>query len=225
MTPQGAHRLEQNRFTSRLWGNFLQYLYRICCFLPVMLLTHQIASAHGGVEFTDDVCTINIGYYQAHFKIYLPRTHPHQEYCEDLPQAAESVFVIEYLDRQLAQVAYDFRIIRNVTKQGRFAKERHVAQIGNLDSVTEYYRAAKLEPDVFSVVHRFKDPGAYIGIVSTLPVGSNQGKTTVFPFQVGSSGFGYWPLAIVAIVIFQFYVAYSAGWLSLPHALRRVRNA
>ena len=50
----------------------------------------QQAGAHGGVVADGDLCIIKINYLQAHFKIYQPLIDGHEQYCEDLPDAAES---------------------------------------------------------------------------------------------------------------------------------------
>ena len=52
-------------------------------------------SAHGGVVEEDDLCVIKVNYLRAHFKVYQPSTLGHEQYCEDLPMATESVFVME----------------------------------------------------------------------------------------------------------------------------------
>ena len=54
------------------------------------------AFAHGGVVEEDDLCVIKVSYLRGHFKIYQPLIDGHKEYCEDLPNATESVFVMEY---------------------------------------------------------------------------------------------------------------------------------
>ena len=81
----------------------------------------QYAGAHGGVVADGDLCIIKISYLQAHFKIYQPLIDGHQDYCEDLPNSTESVFVMEYMHSELATVPIEFRIIHDVTGKGRFA--------------------------------------------------------------------------------------------------------
>ena len=82
---------------------------------------HSQAEAHGGVVADGDLCIIGISYLQAHFKIYQPLIDGHEEFCEDLPNATESVFVMEYMHDELARVPIEFRIIHDVTGKGRFA--------------------------------------------------------------------------------------------------------
>ena len=125
-------------------------------FAAMMLATWaSLAHGHGGVVEEDDICVIRISYLKAHFKIYQPRIDGHDEYCEDLPNATESIFVMEYLHDELQRVPIDFRIIRDVTGKGRFARWEDVAAIEDLDSVTVFYQPAVIEPDVFTVIHEF----------------------------------------------------------------------
>ena len=59
--------------------------------LLAALLLNQPAGAHGGVVEEDDLCIIKVNYLRAHFKIYQPRVSGHEQFCEDLPEASESV--------------------------------------------------------------------------------------------------------------------------------------
>ena len=87
----------------------------------LLVLSMQQAGAHGGVVEEDDICVIKVEYLRAHFKIYQPRQSGHKQFCEDLPSATESVFVMEYMHDALQTMPVDFRIIRDVTGKGRFA--------------------------------------------------------------------------------------------------------
>ncbi len=77
----------------------------------------QAAVAHGVVQEAD-LCVIKVNYLRAHFKVYQPRVSGHEQFCEDLPAASESVFVMEYQHDALASMPIDFRIIRDVTGKG-----------------------------------------------------------------------------------------------------------
>jgi hypothetical protein len=193
------------------------------CLSPKLLATSvalclylfaQGVDAHGSVGAEDDLCQVNIGYLKAHFKIYLPRTHGHKEFCEDVPVATESVFVMEYMHRSLGEMPIDFRIIRDVTGMGRFAKWEHVSMIDDLDAATVFYQPAIVEPDVFAIVKNFVDPGWYIGIITALPPDTGKTYMAVFPFQVGFTGFGYWPYMIGLMVLLQIHYWYMSGSLS-----------
>lgn len=182
--------------------------------IPLLILiacVNQQAHAHGGVVEEEDVCVIKINYLKGHFKIYQPRTDGHKEYCEDLPNATESVFVMEYMHAGLGKVPVDFRIIRDVTGKGRFARWEDVEAIADLDAVTEFYQPPLVEPDVFTVIHDFEVEGDYIGIVTADVAGTDRVYRAVFPFEVGYTGLGYWPLIVAMIVAVQFMYFLMSG--------------
>ena len=178
------------------------------CTLPALA---PQANAHGSVTNEDDLCAIEIGYLRAHFKIYLPQQYGHDDFCEDLPAAGESVFVMEYVHRDLSDIPVDFRIVRNVTGMGRFARLADVAAIDDLDAVTELYLPPERRADVFTVLHRFSEPGEFIGIVTATPEGADKPFRAVFPFEVGFTGFGVWPLFLAIAVALQLQYLYMSG--------------
>ena len=176
--------------------------------------TTQTAEAHGGVVADGDLCIIGISYLQAHFKIYQPLIDGHEQYCEDLPNATESVFVMEYMHDELARVPIEFRIIHDVTGKGRFANWQDVEQIDDLDAVTVFYQAPLIEPDVFTVIHDFNEEGDYIGIVKVFPESADREHIAVFPFEVGYTGLAYWPFFIAAVLLIQLQYLWMSGRLS-----------
>jgi hypothetical protein len=121
---------------------------------------------------------------------------------------------MEYLHDELRQVPVDFRIIRNVTGKGRFARWEDVAAIDDLDSVTVMYRAATIEPDVFTVLYDFAEEGDYIGVVTAIPDTGERLHIAVFPFEVGYTGFGYWPWLVAVLLLVQLQYLYMSGRLA-----------
>ena len=174
----------------------------------------QHAAAHGGVVEEEDLCVIKISYLKAHFKIYQPLTDGHKEYCEDLPNATESIFVMEYMHDELSRIPVEFRIIRDVTDKGRFARWSDIEAIDDLDSVTVMHQPATVEPDVFTALYDFTEEGEYIGIVTATPVDSERLHIAIFPFEVGYTGFGYWPLFIAVLLLIQLQYLYMSGRLA-----------
>jgi hypothetical protein len=174
----------------------------------------QQAAAHGGVVEEEDLCVITISYLKAHFKIYQPRVDGHEEYCEDLPNATESNFVMEYLHGELSRVPVDFRIIRDVTGKGRFARWEDIAAIDDLDSVTVFYQPPTIEPDVFTVLYDFTEEGEYIGIVTAAPSSEDRQHIAVFPFEVGYTDYGYWPLIVGVLILIQLQYLLMSGRLA-----------
>jgi len=174
-------------------------------------LTPRGVIAHGGVVEEEDLCVIKVNYLRGHFKIYQPLIDGHQEYCEDLPNATETVFVMEYLHESLGDAEVDFRIIRDVTGKGRFARWEDVAEIGDLDSSTVFYREPTVDPDLLTVVHEFKEEGDFIGIVTANVDGDDEIYRAVFPFEVGFTGFGYWPFFIALLIAIQVQYLIMSG--------------
>ncbi|MGI9232323.1 MAG: FixH family protein [Woeseiaceae bacterium] len=192
-------------------------------FLVVLTLSvsmPQIVAAHGGVVEEDDICVIKVNFLRAHFKVYQPRVSGHEQFCEDLPLASESVFVMEYLHDALATMPIDFRIVRDVTGKGRFARLEDVQKIADLDSATVFYQAAVTEPDVFTVIHEFEQEGDFIGIVSATQPDTRKVYTAVFPFEVGFTGLGYWPFFVGVVLLLQLQYLFMSGRLSFGQ-LRR----
>ena len=169
------------------------------------------AWSHGGVVEEDDLCVIKVNYLRAHFKIYQPRVSGHEQFCEDLPVASESVFVMEYEHDALTYMPIDFRIIRDVTGMGRFARLEHVEAIDNLDAVTVLYREPTVEPDVYTVLHDFDEEGEFIGIVSARHPDTNVVYSSVFPFEVGYTGLGYWPFILGLLAVIQIHYLVMSG--------------
>lgn len=176
--------------------------------VPFLVLCYSTSSAHGGVVGENDVCVINIGYLKAHFKIFVPQQTGHTEYCEDIPVRGESVFIMEYQHGQLSNSDIEFRIIRNVTGKSKFARAEDVAAIDDLDKVTVHYSAPGVSPDLYSLLHTFEEDGEYIGIVSAAD--ANTSYAAVFPFEVGSTGFGIWPWVVAALIVLQLNFWYMS---------------
>ncbi|HNP62706.1 MAG TPA: FixH family protein [Woeseiaceae bacterium] len=182
-------------------------------FLLFFVFGHNVALAHGGVVEEDDLCVIKVNYLRAHFKVYQPATRGLEQFCEDLPTATQSIFVMEYQHDSLSQMEVDFRIIRDVTGKGRFARLEDVEQIADIEGATVFYQAPVVEPDVYLVSHEFVEEGDFVGIVSARQMQSGKLYTAVFPFEVGFTGLGYWPFFIALLVILQIQYLYMSGRL------------
>lgn len=190
--------------------NSLYSIWRYLGALLFLLVLSPDAGAHGSVTLEDDLCVIRIGFYQAHFKIYLPRVSAHQEYCEDIPWGREVLFVMEYTHGDLGKVPMDFRIIRDVTTMGRFATLDDVRQIEDIDAVTLFYQPPQVSPDVYTVMHEFEERGQYLGIVTAPHPGGEEHYVAVFPFEVGYTRLGLLPLFLVLLLAVQGGYWYSS---------------
>ena len=186
----------------------------LCLFIcgGLVLLPAQV-SAHGGVVEEDDLCVIKVNYLRAHFKIYQPQVSAHEQYCEDIPAAAESVFVMEYLHDSLSTMPVDFRIIRDITGKGRFARLEDVNAIADIEAVTVFYQPPVVESYVYTVNYEFVEEGDFIGIVSARNPESGKVYAAVFPFEVGFTGIGYWPFFIGLLLLIQLQYLYMGGRL------------
>jgi hypothetical protein len=182
-------------------------LLYLCCLLSPSLL------AHGSVVAEGDLCLIRIGFYTAHFKIFQPQSSGAREYCEDLPEAGESVFVMDYVHLGLGQVPIEFRIIRDTTGLGRFARLDDVLKLGDLEPLTVFHQSPVLEPGVFTVLHNFPEEGAFLGVVSVRHPETGELYQAVFPFSVGARGWGLLPLfAALAVLAQAGYWASTGGF-------------
>lgn len=187
-------------------------IVRVCLlFCCGLVLFSENVVAHGGVVEEDDICVIKVNFLRAHFKVYQPETSGLEQYCEDLPAAADSIFVMEYQHDALSEMAVDFRIIRDVTGLGRFARLQDVEAIDDIDSATVFYRPPVIEPDVYTVNHSFAEEGAFVGIVSARHLTTGKVYTAVFPFEVGFTGIGYWPFFIALLLMLQVQYLFMSG--------------
>ena len=183
-------------------------------FLLASLVSSQFASAHGGVAFEDDLCVINIDFLQAHFTVFQPETRESDEFCEDIPDVARSVFVMEYLHSLLPEMMIDFRIIRDVNEVGKYATLEDVLAIEDLEAATVYYEPPRIEPGGFyTASYAFDTKGTYIGVVTADHPTEDRYYTAVFYFQVGGPDFGTLPLFLLLLILLQTgYWVSNGGW-------------
>jgi len=70
--------------------------------------------------------------------------------------------------------------------------------------VTIFHRPPSIEPAVFTVLHEFSGPGAYLGLVTVAhPLQAGRYYTALFPFSVGARDWGLWPLFLALAVVAQ----------------------
>ncbi len=164
----------------------------------------QDATAHGGVGMEDDVCVIKIGFLKAHFTGYQPKSYGTEEFCEDIPEVASSIFVIDYLHDFLKEMQVDFRIIRDVNNFGVFANWDDITGLEDIEQDTVFYLPPVKQPNgVLTVNYDFQQAGGYIGIVTAVHPEKEKSYHAVFYFQVGETDYGYLPLFIVLLVLAQ----------------------
>jgi hypothetical protein len=183
------------------------------------LWLNQQAFAHGSVVAEEDLCIIKIGFYTAHFTVFQPLTREHVEYCEDLPDVSESVFVMEYLHDSMRDVPVDFRIVVDRNNVGRFASIEDLEQLDPERDTVFYQRAVRQADGVLVARHEFAQPGNYIGVVTATNPTQDKVYTAVFPFQVGGIRWGY--VSIVAVIAAFVTVVGIRRWRQL--SLKKVQ--
>ena len=190
-------------------------------FLAAALLILPVAGlqAGGGVVLEDDVCIIWIDFYSAHFTAYQPDSSGNKQFCEDLPDTGATIFVLDYLHNSLKEVPVDFRIIRDVTGLGRYARLEQVQKLEDIEQHTVFYQPPVVRPDAsFKIEHEFAEKGAYIGIVSAGHPTNDTIYTAVFPFEVGARNHAYlFPLILVLAGGVFFFVRRSSRAGKVTH--------
>ena len=152
--------------------------------LAVIACTEAIAG--GGLVLKNDLCIIEIDFYSAHFTAYQPATRGNKQFCQELPDTGETIFVLDYLHPSLKQVPVSLRIIHDVTEQGDFVKLKHVEEIEDIDSLTVFYQPPVIRPDAsFQADFELLTKGRYIGIVTAGHPSNDKTYTAVFQFNVG----------------------------------------
>jgi len=185
----------------------------------VASFTPAKAVAHGGVVYDEDLCVLNIGFLMAHFTGYQPEASGAEEFCEDIPEVGESVFVIDYLHDFMKEMAVDFRIINDAENFGQYAKWEDVVGLDDIERETIFYLPPEKRADgVLTASYRFEKAGGYIGIVTAKHPTEDKDYNAVFFFQVGGAGYGYLPLFAALIVLVQ--LAYLAGTGTLQRFVR-----
>ncbi|MEX0738900.1 MAG: hypothetical protein WD071_06140 [Pseudohongiella sp.] len=173
------------------------------CLLSVSRQTH----AHGSVVDEGDACVIQFGFYSAHFSIFQPGTSDHDSFCEDIPSAGESVFIMEYRHDSMRQVPLEFRIMHNTSELGRFVRWQDIEAMSTeqLRADTVFLQSLPPQTDgVTRVMHNFDATGDYIGVVSIPHPSEEILYHAVFPFRVGTSAWSnwFWGLPVLALILF-----------------------
>ena len=147
-----------------------------------------------------DICIIRIDFYSAHFTAYQPQSSGNQQFCQDLPDTGETIFVLDYLHQSLKDVPVAFRVIRDVTGQGNYVKLKHVEDIEDIEQHTVFYQPGIVQADAsLKIEMDLKEKGRYIGVVSAGHPLNDNIYTAVFPFEVGRSSMGYLPVIVLAL--------------------------
>ena len=181
----------------------------------IFCLWANSAVAHGGVAFEEDLCLISIDFLQAHFTVYQPQTRSNREYCEDIPDVARAVFVMEYLHGFLQEMPVDFRIVRDINEVGKYAKWEDLEAITDLEAATVYYDPPRIEPGgYYTASYTFEEKGTYIGVVTAQHPTTDRVYNAVFYFQVGGADWGTMPFFVILLILLQTGYWLSSGGLA-----------
>lgn len=185
-----------------------------------MVFFASLVFAGGGVVREHDACKIKIGFYEAHITAYQPETSGNTQFCEDLPEAGKTIFVIDYLHDSMKEVPVDFRIIRDETGLGRFVRWEDVTALDDLEKHTIYYQAPTVEADASLVAEpSLPTVGSYVGIVTVGHPTNDTTYTAVFPFEVGRFDTSF------LLPVLAFLAPVLLIWFVLRMRVRRLREA
>ena len=146
----------------------------------------QTVLAHGGVAIEDDRCVLKAGPYIMHFTGFQPEQSQSEEFCEDIPDVGSAIIVLDYIDKQLRDMAVDFRIIEDVNDIGNYATIDDLGSDSDIEQNTVYYLPSKLRrTGSFNVEYNFTEPGRFIGMVKVDDIPNGKEYVSVFPFGVG----------------------------------------
>lgn len=176
------------------------FMNRFILVVVLFLLSSPPGEAGGGLVLQDDTCILQIDFYSAHLTAYQPATSGNEQFCEELPDTGKTIFVLDYLHPSLKEVPVDFRIIRDVTGQGRFVKLSNVEALGNLEPHSIFYQPPQVRADAsLKIEYEFEEKGLYVAVVSAGHPSNDSTYMAVFPIAVGAPRLGF-PLAVLLII-------------------------
>jgi len=149
-------------------------------FIPAVLVTLAAApaspaAAHGAMRFEQEACVLKVGPDFMYFSGYQPAISQ-KKFCEDIPQAGDTIFALDYAQDELRKMTADFRIIREVPEAEEQAR---------LADITVAYLPPRAYPaGTLNFQHDFKETGDYVGIV-TVDGAAGEHWVARFPFSVG----------------------------------------
>ncbi|MEF3365847.1 hypothetical protein V3H18_04790 [Methylocystis sp. 9N] len=180
--------------------------------LPALVAAAPEARAHRALDWRQEACVLKVGPDFMYLTGYQPATS-RKTFCEDIPTAGDTIFVLDYAQEEMRAMTTDFRIVRNV---GEAQEEER------LDAVTVAYLPPHVYPaGTLEFEHVFKEGGDYVGIV-TMDGPHGEHWVSRFPFTVGGRSFiaraPYVLLAAAAALALLLALAWGKRDESAPHA-------
>lgn len=71
-----------------------------------------LAAAHGKVSLESDICMRNISGSMVHLSTYQPQHDPEAEYCTEIPNEGETLWVLDLVDQALRDMPIAIKIVR-----------------------------------------------------------------------------------------------------------------
>ncbi|NIO41624.1 MAG: hypothetical protein GTO41_16450 [Burkholderiales bacterium] len=191
---------------------FRRWLYALCLGLVASTLSIPVL-AGGGLVLRDDVCIIKIGFYEAHFTAYQLQSSGDKQFCQDLPDIGETLFVLDYLHGSMKEVPIDFRIIEDVTKLGKYVQMSDIQAIDHIEKFTVFYQPPSVHPDAsMTVAYTFTSPGDYLGIVTAGHPTKNKSYSAVFALSVSKTNYlSLLPFGLFLLLPVIYYFARRRG--------------
>ncbi len=166
-----------------------------------MGLNASKAHARGAMGYDQDQCVLKIGPDFFYFSGY-QQGSARRKFCEDVPAIGETTFVFDYGQDELRQMKTDFRILRDSGEATDGAP---------VDGATVAYLPPQVYPKgTFNFVHRFEDPGNYVGVV-TVDGLSGEHWVARFPFSVGGAPLRILPLVLLGLAAALAVALFIAG--------------
>lgn len=171
--------------------------------LALVVIAPTQALAHGGVSVEDDACVMRIGPYRAHFTGYQPELRATQEFCEDIPEIASAIIVLDFIDGVLREQDMSFYLLRD--NQG-IGKKATFADLGSMETVRAdcilCVEPQKYPRGTITLDFPFSEGGWYIGVLEARDPETGETQHSVFPFQVGVRHYwGYVFAGLIAIAL------------------------
>jgi hypothetical protein len=148
------------------------------------------AEARGALGYDQDMCVLKAGPDFLYFSGY-QFAASQRKFCEDVPEIGETTFVFDLAQDELRQMKMDFRIMRDTVDA---ATEGAPAEA----STVAYLPPQVYPKGTFSFVHRFDEPGNYIGVV-TVDGPNGEHWVARYPFSVGGAPASKTPLILLAL--------------------------
>jgi hypothetical protein len=148
------------------------------------------AWARCALGYDQEACVLKVGPDFLYFSGY-QFVASQRKFCEDVPETGETTLVFDLAQDELRQMKLDFRILRDAgpaPAEGAAPDESTVA----------YLPPETYPKGTFSFVHKFNEPGNFIGVV-TADGPNGEHWVARFPFSVGGAPASTTPLILLAL--------------------------